>query len=98
MKMILQLNASILSDNGQSSRLANEFAAALRRDAPEAKLILRDFARDTLTAYVRDFFAFLGITDVEFVYAEGLAISETSRNAALAKARAEIERLVPAFA
>jgi len=54
--------------------------------------------RDTQTAYVRDFFAFLGIADIEFVYAEGLAISETSRNAALAKARAEIERLVPAYA
>lgn len=200
MKTILQLNASILSDNGQSSRLANEFAAALRKDG---KLIVRDLAsdpvphldaerfsafttakekrtaqqeqvvaysdkligelkeadvivlglpmynfgvpsmlkayfdhvaragvtfnytatgpvglltgkkvyvfaarggmyagtpRDTQTAYVRDFFAFLGITDIEFVYAEGLAISETSRNAALAKARAEIERLVPAYA
>ncbi len=203
MKTILQLNASILSDNGQSSRLANEFVAALRKDAPEAKLILRDLARDpvphldadrfgafiakpeartlkqeafvaysdqligelkhadvivlglpmynfglpstlkayfdhvaragvtfnysatgpvglltgkkvyvlatrggmyagtprdTQTAYVRDFLAFLGIADVEFVYAEGLAISETSRNAALANARAEIERLVPAYA
>jgi FMN-dependent NADH-azoreductase len=54
--------------------------------------------RDTQTAYVRDFFAFLGITDIEFVYAEGLAISETSRNAALSKAREDIERLVPAYA
>jgi len=200
MQTILQLNASILSDNGQSSRLANEFVAAARKDG---KLIVRDLAsdpvphldaerfsafttakekrtaqqeqvvaysdkligelkeadvivlglpmynfgvpsmlkayfdhvaragatfnytatgpvglltgkkvyvfaarggmyagtpRDTQTAYVRDFFAFLGITDIEFVYAEGLAISETSRNAALAKARAEIERLVPAYA
>jgi FMN-dependent NADH-azoreductase len=51
--------------------------------------------RDTQTAYVRDFFAFLGITDVEFVYAEGLAISEASRNASLAKARESIERLNP---
>jgi FMN-dependent NADH-azoreductase len=203
MKTILQLNASILSDNGQSSLLANQFVAALRRDTPDAKRILRDLARDpvphldaerfgafvakpesrtlkqdavvaysdeligelkqadvivlglpmynfgvpstlkawfdhiaragvtfqytatgpvglltgkkvyvlaarggiyagtprdTQTAYVRDFLAFLGITDVEFVYAEGLAISDTSRNAALSKARAEIERLVPAYA
>ena len=203
MKTILQLNASILSNEGQSSRLANEFVAALRREAPEAKLIVRDFARDpvphldaerftsfvtarekrnpkqeqfvaysdeligelkqadvivlglpmynfgvpsalkayfdhiaragvtfrytekgpvglltgkkayvfaarggiyqgtprdTQTPYVREFLAFLGITDVEFVYAEGLAISETSREAALTKARGSIERLVPAFA
>jgi len=54
--------------------------------------------RDTQTAYVRDFFAFLGIADIEFVYAEGLAISEASRNTALSKVRAEIERLVPAYA
>jgi FMN-dependent NADH-azoreductase len=203
MKTILQLNASIQSDNGQSSRLANEFVAALRKGTPEAKLILRDFARDpvphldadrfgafiakpeartlkqdafvaysdgligelkqadvivlglpmynfgvpstlkayfdhvgragatfqytekgpvglltgkkayvfatrgglyagtkldTQTGYVRDFLAFLGIADVEFVYAEGLAISETSREAALSKARDQIDRMVPAFA
>ena len=203
MKTILQLNASVFSDNGQSSRLANEFVAALREVDPDARLIVRDFARDpvphldaerfgafiakteartlnqdafvafsdgligelkqadvivlglpmynfgvpstlkayfdhvaragvtfrytekgpiglltgkkayvlaargglyqgtprdTQTAYVRDFLAFLGITDAEFVYAEGLAISETSRDAALQKARAEIVRLVPAFA
>jgi FMN-dependent NADH-azoreductase len=203
MKTILQLNASILSDNGQSTRLANEFTAALRREAPEAKLIVRDFARDpvphltgerfsafttakekrtaeqdqviaysdhlidelkqadaivlglpmynfgvpsmlkayfdhvaragvtfrytekgpvglltgkkayvfaarggiylgtprdTQTPYVRDFLAFLGITDVEFIYAEGLAISEASKTASLAQARASLNDLVPAFA
>ena len=49
--------------------------------------------RDTQTAYVRDFLAFLGITDVEFVYAEGLAMGEAPRKAALAKARQEIEAL-----
>jgi FMN-dependent NADH-azoreductase len=203
MKTILQLNSSILSDNGQSSRLANEFVNALRREAPDAKLILRDLASnpvphldadrfgafiakpeartlkqdafvaysdgliaelkqadvivlglpmynfgvpstlkayfdhiaragvtfrytatgpvgmltgkkayvlatrgglyagsklDTQTGYVRDFLAFLGITDVEFVYAEGLAISEASKTASLAKARESIEQLVPAYA
>ena len=30
-------------------------------------------ARDTETTYVRDFLAFIGMTDVEFVYAESLA-------------------------
>jgi FMN-dependent NADH-azoreductase len=53
---------------------------------------------DTQTAYVRDFLAFLGITDVEFVYAEGLAISEASKAASLAKARASLQQLVPAYA
>ena len=53
------------------------------------------------TTYVRDFLAFLGITDVEFIYAEGLAISPASKDAALAKAREVIERLTlnkPQFA
>jgi FMN-dependent NADH-azoreductase len=34
---------------------------------------------------------FLGITDVEFVYAEGLAMGEAPRNAALGEARRTIE-------
>lgn len=49
--------------------------------------------RDTQTAYVRDFLAFLGITDVEFVYAEGLAIGPARREAALAQARAALQNL-----
>lgn len=54
--------------------------------------------RDTQTAYVRDFLAFLGIADVQFVYAEGLAINEASKAAALEKARTSIRQLVPAYA
>ena len=199
MKTILQLNTSILSNNGESSRLANEFVAQLEagevivRDLandpvphlnaerfgaflakPEGRTLKQDaivaysdgligelkkadtivlglpmynfgvpstlkawidhvaragvtfkytatgpvglltgkklyvFAtrgglyegtpRDTQTAYVREFFAFVGITDVEFVYAEGLAMGEPSRDAALSKARDSIEKLVPAYA
>ena len=48
---------------------------------------------DTQTGYVRDFLAFLGMTDVQFVYAEGLAISPQSKEASLAKAAAHIARL-----
>jgi FMN-dependent NADH-azoreductase len=200
MKTILQVNTSILGNEGQSTRLANDFVARFRTDE---KLIVRDFARDpvphldaerfgafiakpeartlkqdafvaysdgligelkqadvivlglpmynfgvpstlkayfdhiaragvtfrytekgpvglltgkkayvfaarggiyegtprdTQTAYVREFLAFVGIMDVEFVYAEGLAISETSRNAALSKAHDAIGQLIPAFA
>jgi FMN-dependent NADH-azoreductase len=200
MKTILQVNASILSNEGQSTRLANDFVKELRSDArlivrdlatdpvphldaerfgafiakPEARTLKQDafvaysdglinelkqadvivlglpmynfgvpstlkayfdhiarvgvtfrytdtgpvglltgkkayvFAarggiyegtpRDTQTAYVREFLAFLGITDVEFVYAEGLAMGETSRDAALSKARSRFESLLPAYA
>ena len=48
---------------------------------------------DTQTAYVKTFLGFLGIDEVEFVYAEGLAISEASRETALAHARDEIDGL-----
>jgi len=50
--------------------------------------------KDTQTAYVRDFLAFLGITDVKFVYAEGLAISEASKRESLAAARDALRALV----
>lgn len=47
--------------------------------------------RDSQTTYVRDFLAFIGISDVEFVYAEGLNMGEANKQAALANAK---ERLV----
>jgi FMN-dependent NADH-azoreductase len=51
---------------------------------------------DTQSAYLRSFLGLLGITDIEFVYAEGLAIGDTSKQAALAKARQAIARLLSA--
>jgi FMN-dependent NADH-azoreductase len=48
---------------------------------------------DTQTSYVRDFLRFIGLTDVEFIYAEGLALGPQSREANLAKAAVEIQRL-----
>ena len=199
MKTLLQLTSSIFADGGQSSRLAEEFVAALRLEHPGAQVIRRDLARDpvphldaerfgaflakpetrtpaqaavvgysdaliaelkhadtlviglpmynfglpsqlkayfdhvaragvtfkytekgavgllggkkayvfaargglyagtladTQTAYVRDFLAFLGITDVKFVYAEGLAIGEASKSRSLAAARDALRALV----
>jgi FMN-dependent NADH-azoreductase len=48
---------------------------------------------DTQTSYVRDFLAFLGLKDVHFVYAEGLAVSAEHKEAGLAKAALEIAKL-----
>jgi FMN-dependent NADH-azoreductase len=198
MKTLLQLNTSLYSGAGQSSRLADEFVTGWRRSNPQARVIVRDLAADpvphltaarfgaflakpddrsaeqqsvvdfsnglidelrsadviviglpmynfgvpstlksyfdhiaragvtfrysekgpvglltgkrayifaargglyagthldTQTPYVRDFLALLGITDVEFVYAEGLAISEASKQAALAGAKSAIAAL-----
>jgi FMN-dependent NADH-azoreductase len=199
MTTLLQINASINDDNGQSSQLANQFVSAFRTRNPEAKLVVRNVAAaepvphldaerfgafitqadvrsaaqhavvaysdtlineleradvivlglpmynfgvpsqlkayfdhiaragvtfkytdkgpvglltgkkvyvfaarggvyagtpmDTQTSYVRDFLRFIGMTDVEFTYAEGLAISPQSKATGLAKAAAEIARL-----
>jgi FMN-dependent NADH-azoreductase len=199
MTTLLQINASINDDNGQSSQLSNQFVAAFRARYPEAKIVLRNVAAadpvphlnaerfgafiakpeersatqhavvaysdtlinelkqadvivlglpmynfgvpsqlkayfdhvarigvtfkytekgpvgvltgkkvyvfaarggiyagtpmDTQTSYVRDFLRFLGMADVEFIYAEGLAMSQQSKEASLAKAVAEIARL-----
>ena len=54
--------------------------------------------KDTQTPYVRDFLAFLGITDVEFIYAEGLAMGEAPKAEALAAAQAAIKRIAAAAA
>jgi FMN-dependent NADH-azoreductase len=49
---------------------------------------------DSQTPYLRAFLGFLGITGVEFVYAEGLAISGMAREAALSEARMRIDALL----
>ena len=48
---------------------------------------------DTQTPYVRDFLGFLGMRDVEFVYAEGLAISPAGKEQSIAKAHGDMDRL-----
>lgn len=48
---------------------------------------------DTQTPYLRQFLGFIGITDVQFVHAEGLAISEESREKSLKTARNAIESI-----
>lgn len=53
---------------------------------------------DTQTAYVRDFLGFLGIAEVEFVYAEKLAVSADTKAAALAEAQRKLETLVAPLA
>jgi FMN-dependent NADH-azoreductase len=50
-------------------------------------------ANDTQTPYVRAFLSFIGMSDIEFVYAEGLAISEASKQQGVARANAAIDAL-----
>lgn len=48
---------------------------------------------DTQTTYVRDFLKFLGLDDVEFVYAEGLNMGQSIRDQALADAKQRLAQL-----
>ncbi len=49
--------------------------------------------KDTQSGYVRDFFNFIGIHDIDFVYAEGMAMDETTRRDALEAAQSRIDKL-----
>jgi FMN-dependent NADH-azoreductase len=48
---------------------------------------------DSQTGYVRSFLGFLGIGDVEFVYAEGLNMGEASKEAVLVEAKQRLATL-----
>jgi FMN-dependent NADH-azoreductase len=52
--------------------------------------VYRDQPHDTQVPYLRQTLGFLGITDLEFIYAEGLALGPDSEAKALASARSEI--------
>jgi FMN-dependent NADH-azoreductase len=49
--------------------------------------------KDTQSGYVRDFFNFIGIRDIDFVYAEGMAMDEATRRNALEAAQSRIDKL-----
>lgn len=55
--------------------------------------LYRQYGGDHQTPLVQDFFAMIGLTDLRFVYAEGLNISEELRVAAMAEAETEIAKL-----
>lgn len=57
--------------------------------------IYRDTPNDSQVPYLKTMFGFLGMTDVEFVYAEGLAMGPDAEQQALASAQAQIEEVVP---
>jgi FMN-dependent NADH-azoreductase len=49
---------------------------------------------ESQTPYIRKILGFIGIDDVEFIYAEGLAMGEEKKQAGIAAAEAEIGQLV----
>ncbi len=58
--------------------------------------LYRNTPNDTQMPYLKTFFGFLGMTDVEFVYAEGLAMGPDAEKASLASAHQQINDLLPA--
>ena len=58
----------------------------------------RNTPADTQVPYLKTIFAFLGLTDVQFVYAEGLAMGAEAERKALASAQTQIDEalLLPA--
>jgi FMN-dependent NADH-azoreductase len=52
-------------------------------------------AADTQTPYLKQFLGFIGITDVSFVYAQGLHLGEESREKSLSQAHNAIGELLP---
>jgi FMN-dependent NADH-azoreductase len=56
--------------------------------------LYRNTPADTQVPYLKTIFAFLGMTDVQFVYAEGLAMGPEAEQQALASARSQIDEAV----
>ncbi|NJD24136.1 MAG: FMN-dependent NADH-azoreductase [Betaproteobacteria bacterium] len=56
--------------------------------------LYRDTPADSQTPYLKNVLAFLGMTDVEFIFAEGLAMGEESARRAFAEATARIEEIL----
>ena len=56
--------------------------------------IHKDQATDVQTPYVKTMFAFLGITDVEFIFAEGLNMGGTARTKGIEAAESVLQSLV----
>ncbi|MBI2276684.1 MAG: NAD(P)H-dependent oxidoreductase [Dechloromonas sp.] len=55
--------------------------------------LYRDTPADSQTPYLKNVLAFLGLTDVEFVFAEGLAMGAESATKAFAEAEARIDEI-----
>jgi FMN-dependent NADH-azoreductase len=56
----------------------------------------RDTPADTQVPYLKTLLSFLGMTDMEFIYAEGLAMGPDAEAKALASARSQIEETIAA--
>jgi FMN-dependent NADH-azoreductase len=56
--------------------------------------LYRNTPNDTQTPYLKTLFGFLGMTDVQFMYAEGLTMGPEAQQTALASAQQQIKEAV----
>ena len=60
--------------------------------------VYRDTPADTQVPYLKTFFGLIGVTAIEFIYAEGLNMGPDAERDGLASARAQIEEALAEFA
>lgn len=89
-----------IARSGETFRYTENGAEGLLEDKPVYLLAARGglYAgtdADSQTGYLNTFLSFLGLCNTQFVYAEGMAVSETKQQA-LAQASATIEQLAAA--
>jgi FMN-dependent NADH-azoreductase len=58
--------------------------------------LYRNTPADTQVPYLQAFLGFIGMTDVQFIYAEGLAMGPEAEQKALASAQSQIDEALPA--
>jgi FMN-dependent NADH-azoreductase len=58
--------------------------------------LYRNTPADTQVPYLKTFLGFIGLTDVQFIYAEGLAMGPDAEQKALASAQSQIEEALAA--
>lgn len=58
--------------------------------------LYRNTPADTQVPYLETFFRFIGLTDLQFVYAEGLSMGPEAERQAFASAQTQIDQLLPA--
>ena len=83
---ILQINANARREAANSTRVANSIVARLQ----SANLIVRDLAVTPHPALEEAAIGFLGIIDVDFIYAEGLNMGAEAAERCFAQAEADL--------
>ncbi|MGL1833910.1 hypothetical protein ACKVEX_09905 [Rhodocyclaceae bacterium SMB388] len=86
----MPVRASSRSEGANSTRVANDVVARLKATNPHAKLELCNLARDPALLIDETVLGFPGMTDIRFVYAEGLNMGDDAMKQGFAEAEADI--------